>query len=773
MAIVTADSFGIPFDGSSDVRLAFQSAWETCVPGDTFQLHAGGLYLTTFDTPILLFAPGVTLEGNGASIFRNQRRTAIKASPTEDILQVRGNNITVQNLKLFGFRKDEYTGEKLTTVAGVPTVVGSTVELRDADEEVRLPLVGLDQVGNPKVSTNFETPFYFRSVDGLNRFEAVLSGTGGHGDAIFCLYDDDTDALVHSQSFTPTTTPTVYEITFDPTPAHLGTRFRVTIKKETSGGVITVHSITPYGECGFRRADTTWFTGGNEFSDAIQVQDVVGTIIQDCEMEGPDGDGINCATVDTDTIIRRCIVRGNGRQGYTLHRSTNLLIEDCVGREIGRSGVDYEPNNVAHVMVGTLLRRCEFINVRNYGIAIRHWAKNINAVMEDVTFTNTGLGALSGGGRPMTIRRMSCTGTYRTDADRVANGQQPYVDIEIYGIDMTVDDLTVERGIALPDITNRSNHFPDGPIVEYHPSDIHVTNAVITDPEADPPVFIYVANSTVDWSGGTVGTTAPTWDDTRYNWDSDQLTWDGLLLGAPPAFQLDAFQENAFQVALVIHVFATQTIPSFTQHLAGFAGRSVLITQEIPAFTQAAEIAVQVEALVAQAMPAFTQAADVALQVTGNIGKRQQTFQEDAFQEDAFQTQANTGETMPAFTQHLNGAVLPHGGIISIVHQSIPAFTQAADGTAQSGIVIAQTMPSFIQSIHADLSPFGAITQTLPSFMQSASVLLLISSDAVIHQTIPMFTQHLRIRMVRYDEWPVSSTEEWLVDVGEEWLVRR
>jgi hypothetical protein len=454
-----------------------------------------------------------------------------------------------------------------------------------------------------------------------------------------------------------------------------------------------------------------------------------------------------------------------------LHRSTNLLIEDCLGREVGRSGVDYEPNNVSHVMVGTLLRRCDFINVRNYGIAIRHWAKNINAVMEDVTTTNCGMGGIDGGGRPMTITNFVHTGTYRTDADRVANGGHTGVDMQLHGINMTVTDVSTTRGIALPDLTNNSNHFPDGPTVTYHPSDIHVYNATVTDPTTDPFVFIEVANSTVEVSGGTTGTTAPTWDDSRYNWDSAEITWDGLLLDDSPAFQLDAFQENAFQVALVVHVFATQTAPAFTQHLAVFAGRAVAIEQTVPSFEQAAEIAVQVAPLVAQTIAAFTQAADVSLIVKGNIGKLIQVFQDDAFDADAFQTQPDESDIAPAFTQHLAGAVVPHGANIGIIRQTVPAFTQAADASGAIAVLIAQTVAAVTQAMQVDLAPLGAITQTVPAFTQHAEAGG-VASSGVITQTVPAFTQHLTTRSVRWGEWEVSMGSEWLVTDGDEWLVR-
>lgn len=791
--MVSADSYGIDHTGATDVLSALSAAINAQSPGTTFTLHAGGLYLTTYNLPLIITAPGVIIDGLGASLFRNQRRTATTGTtPHDNILTISAANVTVRNLKIYGFRKDIYTGDVLTTVAGSPSVVSTTTQLDTQNEEVRLPKVGLDIDStinlpanpvstHPHPFTNYETPYYFRQVDGTLKFEASLSGTGGANDAVFSVIDDTNGAVVYSQTFSPTAQAT-YTLSFTPTTTQLGIPMRITVRKANVGGVLTVHSITPYGECGYRDRDMSgtygYFTGGQEFSDGISVTAVSGTLLEDIDIEGPDGDGVNCVDQDTNTVIRRVHVRGCGRQGFTQHRAISPLLEDSSAREVGRSGIDLEPNAVTDQMTNGIMRRMTFTNVRNWTFGGRHWAKNNLYTLEDVTSTNAGMGGWYGGGKGMIVNNFVHQGTYRTLADRIRN--QPETDpalnggVEadaiIFGTDMVVTGFTTSIGIQLAVVTN--NYNPGSGIITYSPDNIQVGGAVVTNPTTNPFVYIGATNSSVTVTGSGGVYFGQVWDSSNAAWDSALVFWDGAK--DQPGFYFFGFQFDAFQVQSMVAGDVAQTMSAFTQAAVGLSAKIAAISQEMAAFTQTGVAAVIHEVQISQSLGAFTQEVAGSLIVRGHIGTLVGAFQDDFVNADGFQTGADIPDAMPAFRQHLHGGVATSPAVFAIIRQTMPAFTQTleSNGLVISGGIV-QRMGAFRQVATGENSPAGAISQELSAFHQAALGIITVNAFAVIHQRMPAFTQHMRVEETRWDEWDVDEDGEWPVTRSDEWLVRQ
>lgn len=177
MPTVTADSYGIDYTGATDVTAALTAAINAQPAGNTFQLHPNGKYLTAVTLANTWTPTNVIVDGQGATLFRNTRRDGDRANDP-NILNFNAPGSTLKNLNVYGFRKDVYTGDKLTVVAGTPFVSGTGVILDGQNEEVRLPNVKLDFKLSLGVWQNDEVPFYFRyGLDGLLHFEAVLADT--------------------------------------------------------------------------------------------------------------------------------------------------------------------------------------------------------------------------------------------------------------------------------------------------------------------------------------------------------------------------------------------------------------------------------------------------------------------------------------------------------------------------------------------------------------------------------------------------------------------
>lgn len=777
----STDDYGIDYTGATDVTAALAAAINEQPPGATFTFHPGGKFLTGGIQENVWTPTDVTIDGLGATLFRNVRRNLDTATGVNDlnIIEFNAPGSTLKNLNVYGFRKDVYTGDLLTTVAGTPTVSGTTMLLDAQNEEVRLPNVKLDFLTPPGNFTNDEIPYYSRyGLDGLLHFEALLSDTNHvTGDCVFSLIDDSNNAVLVSSTLTLTSTPTSHEITFNPAPAHLATRMRVHVKKATSTpNQIVVGSITPWGEAGYRRRGLPppyTYTGGNEFSDGIFVSaaDVDDVTFDNVWVEGTDGDGFNLTLVGTNCHLIDCTSRTYGRMGFTIEDSEDTTFLRCLAREGGRAGWDFEPIPANPDNDGTILTDCTAMNIRNYAISASPWPRNLNITIDNFVSADCGMGACFGGGIGVTINGWHHTGTYRTDADRIANGGTAGIDMIFFGLNITGDDISTQIGIQLKDVARL---VPPVTGVSTHPDNINLTNCVALTPTLNPGYIIdpLVTNSSVEMSGTPL--VDAVWDSTTDVWDSTTVLWDGgAAVGPPqPAFQGSAFQTDAFQVSGVGSLIdIIQTMPAFTQTVSAFSGYAMRIAQTLGALEQAAQISVGGANQIAQELGGLTQALEETSTVHGRMGFVQQIFQADAFQSDAFDVSPNLPVNMPAFTQMAIGGVQPHLTVFTSIVQRLGALTQTLVTTnIERSVQIAQELGSFTQSLAAEIRPGGFIVQTMPSFTQE-----MVGRSPVggaITQEMPAFVQLIVEESNRWPEWPETPGSEWPVGNDEEWLVR-
>lgn len=482
MATVTADSYGIDNTGATDVTTALNSAINAQPAGTVFQLHADGSYKS--DAQKSWSNPnGITIDGQNAAIFESIRRTGVPQSQnptagTVKTLSISGANMVVRNLRLYGFRKDVYTGTYLVAVNGSPTLVGTTMVLDAQDEEVRLPQIVYDTIAAGQ--RNYETAYYFRDKDGQVRFEFSASDTAHvANDAVFSIVNDANGAVMFSQAFTLTGTPATYSIAWVLPDADLGLQLRITVKKATAtANTITVASITPYNECSYRPYDWVGdtknppYSGGDEFSHHF-LPTGANILLENCWSEGPDGDSYNLSAVGHDTTILNCTSRCANRQGLTLENSTRTTVDGYTAREPRRSGIDFEPIT-GDLVVDPTIQNSTFINVRNYAIGSGHPTQVTNLNISNIVSFNIGMGPFAGGAVGGTISNWVHTGTYRSDADRVLNSAAGLenVDCPMYWVGLECDNFTTDIGFALQ--SKGSTVYRD----------MHVRGAVVTNPRA-------------------------------------------------------------------------------------------------------------------------------------------------------------------------------------------------------------------------------------------------------------------------------------------------
>lgn len=506
MATVTADSYGIDNTGATDITAALATAINAQPAGTIFQLHADGSYKSDAQK-IWSNSNGITIDGQNAAIFESIRRTGVPTTSnptfgTVKTLSIVGANMTVRNLRLYGFRKDVYPGTYLVAAAGSPTKVGSTWVLDAQGEEVRLPQTPLDMV----VSIEYETPFYFRDKDGYVRFEFSASDTTHvANDAVLSIVDDVTGTVLASQAFTLTGTAATYQLAWLLPVGNLGTRLRITVKKATAtANTITVASITPYGEAGYRpynwfgNATNPAFSGGDEFSYHFAATGN-GCIVQDCYSEGPDGDGVNFG-VSNNVQVLNVTTRCANRQGMVMQKNTGTIVDGFTAREIGRAGIDLEPNP-GDTVHDPIIRNCTFINCRNYAIASGLPTQTFNLSMSNITSTNIGMGPFAGGAIGGSISNWVHSNTYRSDTSRVNNGGLANADALLYWQGLECDDFTTDIGFALQ---NKGSTI-------YR--DMHLRGAIITNPRT--PSY----RTFLDTMGVT--STGQAWRDDLGNWNVD------------------------------------------------------------------------------------------------------------------------------------------------------------------------------------------------------------------------------------------------------------
>lgn len=273
----------------------------------------------------------VIIEGNGASLIRPQTNVA-----TGGMVSFGGAyNVEIRDLHVFGGRYETFSGSTLAAMSGTPMVSGTTYLLDAQDEAV-------------KDATNY---YYARDVDGYNSWSWTLSDTAHVlSDCEIGIYDDAGN-LLGTQTLTLTGTPTAYRI--DVRPRSLGTMLFGYVKKLTA----TANTITVGNRDVFRRVayhpteddGCPGFSGsGSEFCT-----------IRDCSAEGM-GDAMQVSASPVachDLLVSGFFGRGCRRQGMSFNYGHDMVIEDFVSRESGRSTLDVEPYGTGVVIQNLTFRR--------------------------------------------------------------------------------------------------------------------------------------------------------------------------------------------------------------------------------------------------------------------------------------------------------------------------------------------------------------------------------------------------------------------------------
>lgn len=539
--------------GTIDVSADLMGIFNALPAGTTFQLSPNGQYLCN-GTVTLTLTDGV-FDGNGATIFSNVQRTLnFHAGEDDHTVVINGNGITVKNLRTVGYRKDTFTGDQLTTVAATPTIVGTTARLDSINDEVRIPQQVLDTLPAIPIAgrNNLETPYYFRDKDGNIKFEAVLSqSTALAADCIFQVVDDEFPSIVIASATitVPQNVPTLFTRVFRGD-SFVTERMRASVKKATAtANVITVTSMTAYNTCGYR--PNYQYPAVSEFAHGIKVLSGSGITIEGCEIEGPDGDGIALNNQASDNLlIRRCRVRGSGRHGLNPNSGQTVTIENCDIAESGRSGMDIEPTKVTDSMRDLTVKNTRFRNSRNYTVAASHFARNSNLLLENIESDGAGMGFMFGGSTYGSFHNITHRRTWRTLADRVANGGSPNADFILKGRNCHADGIVTELGAHIKAGTDT---YGVGPTV-YTASGNTLRNVKVTAAPSDSGSLIVEAplsaiangSTTVDTSSAALSFAAGAFVGQAQM--ASDATFSGLDLGAlarrlPNTYKGPAFSE--------------------------------------------------------------------------------------------------------------------------------------------------------------------------------------------------------------------------------------
>lgn len=207
---------------------------------------------------------------------------------------------------------------------------------------------------------------------------------------------------MYQRFLTLTNTPTTYEIrepiTGDLLRQHMFLRVR---KVTATTNTITVSSGAQYGRVNF--------SGGFENNGMFQTDNVcTDLLIENCWGEGMSGDFFVGGQQGNRRItIRDCVSWGFRRQGMSLTRGTDYIVERCKIVAPGRSGIDIEPFSEGWFAIGVRLRGLEFFDIENYCIAAENWWRIIDMSIEDCKMVGGHAatdGFMSGGARGLRVK---------------------------------------------------------------------------------------------------------------------------------------------------------------------------------------------------------------------------------------------------------------------------------------------------------------------------------------------------------------------------------
>jgi hypothetical protein len=123
----------LPEDGVTDVSDALNRIYSLLRPGDTLVFPPNGVYLYS-NSIHLRGLERVTVDCQGATFY-----TLSDVSNLWPFNIDSSQSVTLKNPRIIGYKPDTYNGSTLTTVAGTPTISGTTVLLDAQNECVRVP----------------------------------------------------------------------------------------------------------------------------------------------------------------------------------------------------------------------------------------------------------------------------------------------------------------------------------------------------------------------------------------------------------------------------------------------------------------------------------------------------------------------------------------------------------------------------------------------------------------------------------------------------------
>jgi hypothetical protein len=134
----------------------------------------------------------------------------------------------------------------------------------------------------------------------------------------------------------------------------------------------------------------------------------------------------------------------------SFNQGTDMLVEDCVLAEPGRSGLDFEPFAEDWFTQRVTVRNVTFYNCVNYGFAMGNWARNIDYVIDGVDMYETRLGVMYGGFRGGVLTNVRNWSALNYGAS---------YDFNLIGQDMDISNIRTKVAVQTHTITNT---FDDG-----------------------------------------------------------------------------------------------------------------------------------------------------------------------------------------------------------------------------------------------------------------------------------------------------------------------
>lgn len=394
--------------GATDTTSVIARAINELAPGETLRFPTRGRFLVRGMIAIA-GEVGITVDLNGSILFDDTRRNP-PDNTSLDYIRIRNcSDVTVCNGSIFGSRFGDSqstfvpaaaSASFLETVAGTPTVSGSTVLLDASGEGIRF---------TPNASGN--VTYLGRHYDVttgklINKMSVRLSDSAQVTNDCRIRLVTASGVEVASRTLTLTSTPTDYEISGPG--RDLGSALKLEVVKRTATtNTITIGAVKTWG--------LSWYDGATEFTTGVSIAEGNSRVtVRDLWVETVGGYGISVqgtvASPTVDTLIERCTTRATSTQGITVNLGSRTVIRDSDALESGRSAFDLEPYASSWLVDGIDIIGCTARNPVNYGMAATNWAKIVNLNVDGFVVEGAGLGAWIGGARRALIRGVHVRG---------------------------------------------------------------------------------------------------------------------------------------------------------------------------------------------------------------------------------------------------------------------------------------------------------------------------------------------------------------------------